>query len=136
MKEYIADRYEDGILVACVKHAARRDDGESAGTLVCFPDEKDGTAAHVFRMSMPPQGTLICFSEDGEERLCLLCRRPVRPEGRRVLFFEALGTAFPYVHVEGTLGTADSRSFVLLPADEKKNAAIRERFDNLFKKGT
>ena len=75
-------------------------------------------------------GLLVCFAADGE-RLALPCPPLTRPEGRRVLVFEAIGAARPYVRVIGALPTKDGGSFVVLPPLEAKANEARRRFDAL-----
>ena len=89
-------------------------------------------------------GSLVCFAEsgaaDGERspdagRLTLCCPAIPRPEGRRVLLFEALGAA-AYVRVADAISTPDGKAALILPPDRAREAAVRSRFEKIFKNRT
>ena len=80
-------------------------------------------------------GVLVCFDADGD-RLALPCPRLVRPEGRRVLVFGAIGAATPYVFVSGAVAAPDGASALIFAPDEKRRAATKARFGEIFKKST
>ena len=87
------------------------------------------------------EGVLVCFA-DGERyadcaaRLSIPCPRVPHPEGRRVLVFDAIGEAYPYVRVEGAIALPDGKAALIMPPDEAQESAVRERFGNIFKKRT
>lgn len=86
-------------------------------------------------------GALVCCADgesgrDCSEKLSFPCPRVSRPEGRRVLLFEALGSSLPYVRVAGAIALPDGKAALIMMPDESRLAAMRSRFDEIFKKRT
>ena len=85
-------------------------------------------------------GLLVCFAGDGD-RLTLSCKagsRPAlpRPEGWRVFVFGSPAASRPYLRIAGAVIAADGRCALIMPPDGERAAAVRERFENIFKKST
>ena len=128
MIEYVADRYEDGKLV-CFADGEGGAKGELSGFGAKRPEGERLTGGD------PMTGDGLLTGGDqmtGGMRLMLPCPAIPRPEGRRVLLFEALGAA-AYVFAPGAISAPDGKAALILPPDDAREAALRTRFEKIFK---